>query len=92
MTETQWNEFLDKLDFVELTDRWKLLPLHWLDQNLPDEVSDSARDMVAGLLQAKTNDDEAQRLEQVKAVCQEYRNRLSSQSLSLDSRLTPPGS
>jgi hypothetical protein len=92
VTSTQWNEFLDKLDFVQLTDRWNLLPLHWLDQDLPGHLSDSAQDLVAGLLEAKNIEDKDKQLECAKTVCEEYRSRLASQSLSLDSRLTPPGS
>jgi hypothetical protein len=92
VTETHWNEFLDKLDFVELTDRWNLLPLHWLDNEFPSNLSESARVLVEGLIEAKGIDDEEARLARAKTLCAEYRGRLSSESISLDSRLTPPGS
>ncbi|MCA9776855.1 MAG: hypothetical protein KC800_09070 [Candidatus Eremiobacteraeota bacterium] len=92
MTEKQWNEFIDKLDFAELTGRWNLLPLHWLDEELPDGLNDLSSDLAASLLELREVSDEAERLEQVKTVCREYRRRLSGRTISLDSRLTPPGS
>ena len=92
MTVKQWNEFIDKLDFAELTERWNLLPLHWLDEEFPPDLNELSSDLAASLLDLRAIEDEDERLEQVKNVCREYRRRLSGQSLSLDSRLTPPGS
>lgn len=92
MTEKQWNEFIDKLDFAELTGRWNLLPLHWLDEEFPPGLNELSSDLASSLLDLRAIEEEDERLEQVKNVCREYRRRLSSQSISLDSRLTPPGS
>jgi len=92
VTETQWNEFIDKLDFAELTGRWNLLPLHWLDQSIPTDIPELEGDLAASLWELKSVEDEGDRLERVRAVCREYRRRLSTQPLTLDSRLTPPGS
>lgn len=92
MTDKQWNEFLDKLDFVELTERWNLLPLHWLDDEPPASLSDSAKHLVAELLEARAVDDEKAREEIVREASSRYRERLSHQAVTLDSRLTPPGS
>lgn len=91
VTEQQWNEFLDKLDFVQLTDRWQLLPLRWLDPELPSSATPLARDMVAGLLELR-EESEGVDWDRVRMLAGEYRRRLSSETISLDSRLTPPGS
>ncbi len=91
MTEQQWNEFFDKLDFVQLAGRWELLPLHWLDDDFPEASSELARDLVSGLLEVRNLPAESVE-DQVRELCQEYRNRLSSQTMSLDARLCPPGS
>ena len=92
MTEQQWNEFLDKLDFVHLSDRWELLPLHWLDEDLPDSVSELGRALVAGLLEARQIEDEEERKQRVEEIGVEYRASLAEFSLDLDSRLCPPAS
>lgn len=92
MTTQQWNEFLDKLDFVQLADRWSLLPLHWLDDELPEDVSDLGRELAGALLEIKDIEEEDDRLEKVQSACKEYRAKLGGQRLSLDARLCPPGS
>lgn len=92
MTTQQWDEFLDKLDFVQLSDRWNLLPLHWLDDDPPENITDLGRELVEGLLEVRDIEDEEERLEKVEAVCREYRSRLAGLRLALDSRLCPPGS
>jgi hypothetical protein len=91
VTEQQWNEFLDKLDFVQLADRWSLLPLHWLDDDFPDSASELSMDLISGLIEIRDSE-EKDTTQRVKALSEEYRSRLASQSLSLDARLCPPGS
>lgn len=92
MTDQQWNEFLDKLEFVQLTDRWSLLPLHWLDDELPEGTSELSGDLVAGLLTAREIDDEEEKEQRVIEVCRAHREALSEREVTLDARLTPPGS
>lgn len=92
MTEQQWSEFLDKLDFVQLTGRWSLLPLHWLDGDFPEQSSELSRDLVSGLMEIRDQHQGAERDQEVATLCQEYRSRLAGHSIALDSRLSPPGS
>jgi len=88
-----WKEFLDKLDFVQLTDRWSLLPVHWLDEDLPEELDELSRDLAQGLLEIHSGGgDDEEKMEAYQAVCREYRSRLSARPIHLDARLTPPGS
>lgn len=92
MTEQQWDEFLDKLDFAHLCDRWELLPLHWLDEEFPPAAGDLEKDLVRGLLELRGQEEGEERLEAVKSLCTEYRSRLGARAMALDSRLCPPGS
>lgn len=93
VTEQQWDEFLDKLDFVQLTGRWAMLPLHWLDSDLPAAVGELAQDLASGLLEIREEqEDTEERHQQVEALCAEYRSRLAKQVVHLDARLCPPGS
>ncbi len=81
---SQWSEFLDKLDFVQLTDRWSMLPLHWLDEEPPEELFDSLSEL--------KDEDEKEREDQLKELASEYRRKLAAQPLALDASLCPPGS
>lgn len=92
MTEQQWDEFLDKLDFAHLCDRWELLPLHWLEEDFPPAAGELEKDLVRGLLELRGQEDGEERLEAVKSLCVEYRTRLGARAVALDSRLCPPGS
>lgn len=91
MNATQWSEFLDKLDFVHLTDRWSMLPLHWLDDEPPEVLSEIERELYDALLEQK--DKSGKKAEKkVKKLAQDYRRKLSAQPLALDANLCPPGS
>ena len=92
VTAQQWNEFLDKLDFVQLTGRWSLLPLDWLDESLPEETHELGRELVSSLLDIRELEDEERRQERLITVCAEYRRGLSALSLSLGATMCPPGS
>ena len=58
MTEKQWNEFIDKLDFAELTGRWNLLPLHWLDEEFPPGLNELSSDLASSLLDLRAIEEE----------------------------------
>lgn len=92
MTEQQWDEFFDKLDYVQLSGRWELLPLHWLDPTFPDSAQELERDLVSGFLELRELGDPADKLEKVRELTKEYRNRLGERAISLDAKLCPPGS
>lgn len=92
MTEQQWDEFLDKLDFVQLTDRWGLLPLHWLDGEFPESAGQKARELAEALMAIKDEDEGEERSDKVKNLCSDYRTGLSTEAISLNAKLSPPGS
>ncbi len=92
MSEQHWNEFLDKLDFAQLTSRWGLLPLHWLDETPPPRLSEEELALYKGLKALPRELDEEQRFQQIHALVKSFRAARSSRSLSLDASLTPPGS
>lgn len=92
MEQQQWNEFLDKLDFVQLTERWSLLPLHWLDAEIPSEASELGRSLATALLQVRDLEDEVDRHREIATHCAEYRRGLSTLSMSLGATMCPPGS
>lgn len=92
MTEQNWNEFLEKLDFAQLTSRWSLLPLHWLDEARPRSLDGPAQDLYDGLLALPKELEPRQRDEQVHQLVKAYRQARASRVVSLDPSLTPPGS
>lgn len=92
MNNQQWDEFFDKLDFVQLSGRWELLPLHWLDSEFPESAQELERDLVSGLLEVREMEASVERKEKAKLLVQEYRHRLGGRSVGLDPKLCPPGS
>ncbi len=92
MTEQHWNEFLDKLDFVQLTGRWEALPLHWLVEPVPEALPPEEADLFVSLATASKEEDAEARVEAVQERVSEYRRAKSSQVLQLDAGLCPTGS
>lgn len=92
MTEQHWNEFLEKLDFSQLTSRWSLLPLHWLDEAMPEGLEPPQQELYRGLWELPKELSGAERDERVRELVRTYRQARSAQVLSLDSSLTSPGS
>lgn len=91
MTEQHWNEFLEKLDFSQLTSRWNLLPLHWLDEAMPEGLEPAQQELYGGLLEVTSLPAE-EREPKVRELVRAYRDARSAQVLSLDSSLTSVGS
>lgn len=92
MSEQHWNEFLDKLDFAQLTSRWGLLPLHWLDETPPPRLSEEELALYQGLKALPKELNEDQRCQQVHALVKSFRAARSARAVTLDTSLTPPGS
>ncbi len=92
MTEQHWNEFLEKLDFAQLTSRWNLLPLHWLDDTPPPGLDADEEALYRGLLALPKEGEPASRESEVKELVSLYRQGRSTRGVSLDATLTPPGS
>lgn len=92
MTEQNWNEFLEKLDFAQLTSRWSLLPLHWLDEQRPEGLDGPAQTLYDGLLSLPRELEPADREEQVRELVRAYRQARAARVVFLDPSLTPPGS
>lgn len=92
MTEQHWNEFLEKLDFSQLTSRWNLLPLHWLDQEMPEGLEPAQQDLYQGLLALPRELGADQRDQKVQELVRSYRQSRSARVLSLDPSLTSTGS
>lgn len=91
VTDTQWSEFLDKLDFVQLSGRWSMLPLHWLEEEPPEDLSEAETALFEALLELKDSEEDEREPELIK-LAQEYRRKLASTPLTLDASLCPPGS
>jgi hypothetical protein len=91
VTEQNWNEFLEKLDFAQLTSRWSLLPLHWLDQEMPSGLEPAQEALYRGLLGLPKDLEAGHREERVQELVRAYRRARKAQALSLDASLTPPG-
>ncbi len=92
MTEQQWDEFFDKLDYVQLSGRWELLPLHWLDSAFPETAQNLEREFVSRLLELRELEEQAERLEKAQEATKSYRGRLGARAVTLDAKLCPPGS
>lgn len=91
MTETQWNEFLEKLEFCLLTGRWDRLPLHWLESGAPEGLGELEIELAEGLAELQKLKDGEEKQQQVQALCEEYRTRQAANVVSLDAMLCPPG-
>lgn len=92
VTEQHWNEFLEKLDFAQLTSRWNLLPLHWLDDQPPAGLDADQAALYEGLLSLPKELDPAEREAKVEELVDLFRQSRSARSISLEPSLTPPGS
>jgi hypothetical protein len=92
VTEQHWNEFLEKLDFAQLTTRWGLLPMHWLDQEPPPGLDAPARALYDGLSRLPLDLEAEQREEQIRSLVRLYRQARSAVVVSMEPSLTPPGS
>lgn len=92
MTDQHWNEFLDKLDYAQLTSRWATLPLHWLDDQLPERLDSSQEILYRGLLALPKDGDAAEREAKVQELVRAYRRSRAAEIVSLPPSLTPPGS
>lgn len=92
MSDQHWNEFLDKLDFAQLTERWALLPIHWLDESPPENLSAEELALYQGLRALPKELAEQERTQQIHQLVRTYRAARSTRTLALHSSLTPPGS
>lgn len=92
MTEQHWNEFLEKLDFAQLTSRWAALPLHWLDDQPPAGLEGGEEALYQALLLLPKDGDDAAKEMALREIVSEFRRSRAAQPLSLPSSLTPPGS
>ena len=92
MTEQHWNEFLEKLDFSQLTSRWNLLPLHWLDQEMPEGLEPAQQALYQGLSALPKELGAEERDQKVQELVRSYRQSRSARVLSLDPSLTSTGS
>lgn len=92
MTQQHWNEFLDKLDFAQLTSRWSLLPLHWLDDSVPDSLSAEEQALYEELRTLPKDLEEGEKAERIHRSVQRFRQARSARTVALDPSLTPPGS
>lgn len=89
MTEQHWNEFLEKLDFAELTSRWSVLPLHWLDQEMPAGLDPAQEALYRGLMELPKELDTAAREARILELVSAYRAARSARSVTLEASLTP---
>ena len=92
MTQQHWTEFLDKLDFAQLTSRWGQLPLHWLDDATPPTLAAEESELYHGLRELPKDLEEPERSERIHHVVKRFRQARAARSISLDPSLTPPGS
>jgi hypothetical protein len=92
VTDQHWNEFLEKLDLAQLTSRWSLLPLHWLDSEPPAGLDSAQEALYRGLLDLPKELQGTAKDEKVHELVRAYRQARSAQTMALNSSLTPPGS
>ena len=92
MSEQHWNEFLDKLDFAQLTERWGSLPLHWLGDTPPANLSEEETALFLGLKALPKELEGEEKESRVHELVRTFRASRSARALSLDQTLTPPGS
>lgn len=92
MTEQTWQEFLDKLDFVQLSERWGALPLHWLEDPPPESLTSAELRLYRALEACSSAETVEQQEEQLRAAVREFRQARREQSIALPASLTPPGS
>ncbi len=92
MTQQHWTEFLDKLDFAQLTSRWSQLPLHWLDDSAPQGLSAEEQALYEELRSLPKELEEGEKTEKIHRSVQRFRQARAARTLALDPSLTPPGS
>lgn len=92
MTQKHWNDFLEKVNFAELTSRWSVIPLQWLDDTPPEHLGIAEEALYRGLLEIATAKGGEVDLERVSQLVKSYRKALSSYTMLLDPELTPAGS
>lgn len=92
MTHKHWNDFLEKVNFAELTSRWSVIPLQWLEDTPPEHLGIAEEALYRGLLEISTAKSGEADLELVSQVVKSYRKALSSYTMILDPDLTPTGS
>ncbi len=88
MTYEQWTEFLEKLDFALLTKRWNMLPLHWLEGDLPEDLNDLDAQLFSSLMELRSDSPDDESLSQ---ICKSYRKSLAQEAINMDPDLCPPG-